>query len=230
MIICKLRQDRGWSQEDLAAISGVSVRTIQRIEKGGRASLESLKCLAAVFETSIPNLREEQVLTDEKKSTLPEAVTELTGAPSESGGQSSGLSKEDRAALRYARYLKCYDDGYDEEGGWDAAGTLGKDLPEKERKVRKQVRKQVRELREFYQHAMAYAGVLVLLLLINLMVNPGTLWVLWVALGWGVGLGFHALDVFGQNLPFFGRDWGRDWERREVMKRLERVGRPASGR
>jgi len=41
----------------------VSVRTIQRLENGQKASLESLKCLAAVFETSVTTLVQEQSMT-----------------------------------------------------------------------------------------------------------------------------------------------------------------------
>lgn len=59
MNIQKLRLDKGWSQEELAMHSGISVRTVQRIENGKRASLESLKCLAAVFETNVSNLVQE---------------------------------------------------------------------------------------------------------------------------------------------------------------------------
>ena len=46
MIIRKLRLKRGWSQEQLAGMSGLSVRTIQRIERGQGPGLESLKSLA----------------------------------------------------------------------------------------------------------------------------------------------------------------------------------------
>ena len=49
----QLRLDRHWSQEQLAEMSGLSVRTIQRIENGENAGLESLKSLAAVFEKDI---------------------------------------------------------------------------------------------------------------------------------------------------------------------------------
>ena len=51
--IKKMRLERHWSQEQLAEMSGLSVRTIQRIENGENAGLESLKSLAAVFETNI---------------------------------------------------------------------------------------------------------------------------------------------------------------------------------
>ncbi len=62
MSIHRRRKERGWSQEELALHSGVSVRTIQRIETGKRASLETLKCLAAVFETSVSELVSEQTM------------------------------------------------------------------------------------------------------------------------------------------------------------------------
>jgi transcriptional regulator with XRE-family HTH domain len=48
-----MRLERHWSQEQLAEMSGLSVRTIQRIENGENAGLESLKSLAAVFDTNI---------------------------------------------------------------------------------------------------------------------------------------------------------------------------------
>lgn len=46
MKLKNLRLTKGLSQEELSEISGVSVRTIQRIEKGNAPSLESAKSLA----------------------------------------------------------------------------------------------------------------------------------------------------------------------------------------
>lgn len=60
MNIRELRQERGWSQEHLAQLSGLNVRTIQRIEKGESASAESLKSLAAVFELEYANIKKQQ--------------------------------------------------------------------------------------------------------------------------------------------------------------------------
>ncbi|EKY3088426.1 2TM domain-containing protein [Cronobacter dublinensis] len=54
--IRSLRLARAWSQEQLAELASVSVRTIQRIEKGEPPSLETLSALAAVFETRIEAL------------------------------------------------------------------------------------------------------------------------------------------------------------------------------
>ena len=51
-----LRLERGWSQEHLAALSGRSVRTIQRVEKSGICDLETRSALAAVFEIDATQL------------------------------------------------------------------------------------------------------------------------------------------------------------------------------
>ena len=62
MIVRKLRIQKGWSQEQLAQFSGLSVRTIQRIERGQTVGLESLKSLAAVFDLNIQDLQQEMVM------------------------------------------------------------------------------------------------------------------------------------------------------------------------
>lgn len=50
------RLARAWSQEQLAEMAGLSTRTVQRIENGEQASLETLSALAAVFEVSVSEL------------------------------------------------------------------------------------------------------------------------------------------------------------------------------
>lgn len=50
--IQELRSLRCWSQDELASAAGLSVRTIQRVEKSGAASLETTKALASVFSVS----------------------------------------------------------------------------------------------------------------------------------------------------------------------------------
>jgi len=51
-MVRKLRELRGWSQEQLAEAAGLGVRTVQRLESEGRASAETRTCLAAAF--SVP--------------------------------------------------------------------------------------------------------------------------------------------------------------------------------
>ncbi|MEM7428935.1 MAG: helix-turn-helix domain-containing protein [Pseudomonadota bacterium] len=83
MKIRKMRLDRGWSQETLAELTGLSVRTVQRIERGGNASLETLSALASVFEVDITTLAKETSMYTQHE--LPEA---------------------ERNALEYARDIK----------------------------------------------------------------------------------------------------------------------------
>lgn len=61
MRLKKLRLTKGLSQEKLSEISGVSVRTIQRIEKGNVPSLESAKSLAQALNVSPSVLLEEVI-------------------------------------------------------------------------------------------------------------------------------------------------------------------------
>ena len=86
MLIQKLRLQHGWSQEQLAELSGLSVRTIQRLERGQTASVESLKALGAVFEIDFSNLRE----------------------PAMDPTMTAGVSAEETIALARVRAIKCF--------------------------------------------------------------------------------------------------------------------------
>ena len=65
--IKKMRLERHWSQDQLAEMSGLSIRTIQRIENGENAGLESLKSLAAVFEINITDSDKAQEMEQIRK-------------------------------------------------------------------------------------------------------------------------------------------------------------------
>ncbi|WP_135076876.1 helix-turn-helix domain-containing protein [Terasakiella sp. SH-1] len=71
-ILKMLRTEKNWSQEQLAECAGISVRTIQRIENGAACSLETAKCLAAVFEVeaSVFLTQEEDDTSNEDQLTL----------------------------------------------------------------------------------------------------------------------------------------------------------------
>lgn len=60
-----LRLEKYWSQEQLAQLSGLNVRTIQRLEKGESVGIETLKSLAAVFEVSTEELID--IIENEKR-------------------------------------------------------------------------------------------------------------------------------------------------------------------
>jgi len=115
MSIQQRRLEQGWSQEELARHSGLSTRTIQRIESGQKAGLESLKCLAAVFETSISTLMQEQTMmnqekTDQSKQPMiheieREAIEFAQSLLNPKKGKKDPLSTIERQAIQYAKNL-----------------------------------------------------------------------------------------------------------------------------
>jgi transcriptional regulator with XRE-family HTH domain len=158
MLVQKLRLQRGWSQEQLAELSGLSVRTIQRIERGQPASTETLKSLGAAFQIDFSDLKE-----PEMNSTM-----------------SQNISPDEALALRHVRNIK-----------------------------------------GFYFHATQYVIVVAFLAAVNFFTvrhyHYHVYWVVWVALGWGLGLLLHGLRTFDK-IPFLNGDW----ERRQVEKQLGR--------
>jgi transcriptional regulator with XRE-family HTH domain len=54
--IIELRQAQGWTQERLATESGVGVRTVQRLEAGEDASLETLSLVAGALRVPVRDL------------------------------------------------------------------------------------------------------------------------------------------------------------------------------
>jgi transcriptional regulator with XRE-family HTH domain len=156
MLVQKLRLQHGWSQEQLADLSGLSVRTIQRIEQGQPASTESLKSLAAVFEIDFATLKE------------PSVNASLTPSPA--------MAADEALALNHVRHV-----------------------------------------RQFYLHLVRYGLVICFLTVVNVMTAPQRLWVIWVAVGWGLVLGLRGLRLFGK-VPFLNAQW----EKAQVEKYLGR--------
>ena len=69
--IPELRRDQGWTQEKLSFESGVGLRTVQRLEAGQDASLESLALIANALSVSVTDLfqpSEEMDATDRLES------------------------------------------------------------------------------------------------------------------------------------------------------------------
>ena len=78
-------------------------------------------------------------------------------------------------------------------------------------------KKRVKAKKSFYQHLMSYAIVNLFLLVLNLLTSPGTLWFVYPLLGWGLGLAFHYVDVFG--IPGFDI-LSKEWEEKELEREL----------
>ena len=71
-LILQSRTERGWSQAELARVSGLSLRTVQRIENTAAASLHSKRALASAFGLDIQDLDDEEP----KMPTCPECRSE----------------------------------------------------------------------------------------------------------------------------------------------------------
>jgi transcriptional regulator with XRE-family HTH domain len=181
MLVQKLRLQRGWSQEQLAELSGLSVRTIQRIERGLPASNETLKSLASVFEIDFSTLQatQEPIMTtysaSDSTSTLPPLISQpvndqISAFPAQS------VNADEEAAFRH-----------------------------------------VRGIRRFYGHVIRYVIVIGTLAVFNFIKMPDRIWVIWPALGWGLGLLFIGMRAFGTT-PFLNAEW----EKRQVEKYLGR--------
>ncbi len=78
-------------------------------------------------------------------------------------------------------------------------------------------RERVTQLKKFYSNLTSYVLVIALLAGINYWSNEWRyMWFLWAALGWGIGIAFHAFHVFGFD-PLFGRDW----EERKIQEFMD---------
>jgi len=62
--IISARKNKAWSQQHLADASGVSLRTIQRVENNGTGSLETIKALASCFELDVNELFEIETMSE----------------------------------------------------------------------------------------------------------------------------------------------------------------------
>ena len=54
--IKRWREERHWPQEHLAAAAGIGVRTLQRLEAGQPASMETLTAIAAAYDVDVSAL------------------------------------------------------------------------------------------------------------------------------------------------------------------------------
>lgn len=77
----------------------------------------------------------------------------------------------------------------------------------------KKATERVKELKDFYSHLTSYCLVIPALIFINLFTSSNYLWFFWPMLGWGIGLGSHAMKTFGV---------GKDWEEKQIQKILNK--------
>ncbi|MCK8462426.1 2TM domain-containing protein [Aliiroseovarius sp. S1339] len=57
-------------------------------------------------------------------------------------------------------------------------------------------KKRVEAKMGFYTHLSVYVAVILFLAVIDFVSSPGTIWVQWPMMGWGIAVVLHALAVF----------------------------------
>jgi 2TM domain len=77
------------------------------------------------------------------------------------------------------------------------------------------VRRRVAAIKDFYIHGCVFTLVTLGLGAINFAAG-GTWWVLWVLLGWGIGVLAHGVAVFGH-----GSKRMAEWEERKIKQLMQ---------
>jgi len=80
-------------------------------------------------------------------------------------------------------------------------------------------KKRAKRLRKFYSHLATYVIVNIILVIINLVTSPNSLWFYWVIFGWGIAVIIDAASTFTTGVLT------EDWEERkakEIMEKEER--------
>ena len=67
--------------------------------------------------------------------------------------------------------------------------------------------KRVKEIKGFYTHFAIYCLVIPVIIFVNLTFVPEFHWFWFSVFGWGLGIFFHWLAVFGFHLIGFGKNW-----------------------
>lgn len=86
----------------------------------------------------------------------------------------------------------------------------------------KEAKKRVKARKEFYEHLGAFAVMSMFFFLLNAATSFSYWWFYWPIMGWGIGIAFHYIDVFG--LPGIGA-LTKEWEERAIADEMERLRR-----
>ena len=78
-------------------------------------------------------------------------------------------------------------------------------------------RKRVDNLKEFYRHLLAYCLFVPFMIFINYRTYWEFKWFWFSAIGWGIGLAFHAFRVFVSNGVL-----GSKWEERKIEELMRK--------
>jgi len=104
-LVRQCREQRAWSQEHLAEVAGLSLRTVQRVEADGGASAETRMALAAAFgmdvaALNLPVSRE----SDTSVTSGPEPLSTASGSLASPSAAESAVPPAVDARLTFDQY------------------------------------------------------------------------------------------------------------------------------
>ena len=67
-------------------------------------------------------------------------------------------------------------------------------------------KEKVERIKKFYGNLTSYCVVIPALAIFNYITSNRLSWVFFPAIGWGIGILFHAMEVFDLN-PILGKNW-----------------------
>ncbi len=82
-----------------------------------------------------------------------------------------------------------------------------------------EARRRVKKVKGFYSHFTSWLLFSVFFIFLNLTTGGHEFWAIFPIMGWGIGVAFHAVGVFG--VPGLGKDW----EERLLEREIDRIDR-----
>lgn len=210
----KLREERAWTQEHLALVAGLSLRTIQRIERDGNVSSDSRLALAAALEVGVSDLSE---TSEGPTAPLPPPSTLIASPPATpvEPPPPFGLGDVKQHLRLYLILSVCFvagdflDNHRIDWAWWPISGWgLGIVLhgwhdwkrTRESRGLRPPTPEHLRRRHAIRDHVVAYLAMSVVFLVGDLWENGGLTWAFYPILGWGLGLFLHARQILRTDL------------------------------
>lgn len=124
-LILKERNDRAWSQQHLASVSSLSLRTIQRVEKSGLSSQDSLQAISSAFDKEPAHffVREEQVNSSGYNAKFYALCASIIVTLL--GGFLLSTASAETVGMKINYDSKSVDAGYEDQGIWESFVTVG---------------------------------------------------------------------------------------------------------
>lgn len=80
----------------------------------------------------------------------------------------------------------------------------------------KAAKKRVKKVRGFFSHLTTWLVFCAFFIFLNFATGSASFWAIWPIMGWGLGVVFHAIGVFGA--PGLGKDWEERMMEREMAR------------